>query len=296
MVNALLEMGRQGFLDGSLDWDTGTNSAALVALSVVSTPVKAISSSTAASPIVITTGTAHGFSNGDLVYVGDHLVNTAANGFWAITAASGSVFSLTHPLTAVNTSAGGGAGSATGYVVNYGNPTATSTLNDNWDDWVASIIGAKVNFASPTVVSGVADAADITFTAVPGPTVVNAVAFFKDTGTNSTSRMMGIITGRFIVTCAATLTAGTVLPVEALPAPIASGQVLVFNGAGAAQTATLTAPGAVGDRTLTVTSTTVTVGGRALANATGSGLPVTPNGGNIVVAWDNTAGRGIFKL
>ncbi len=29
---------------------------------------------------------------------------------------------------------------------------------------------------------------------------------------------------------------------------------------------------------------------------TGTGLPVTPNGGDITVAWDNTAGTLIFKL
>jgi hypothetical protein len=50
-----------------------------------------------------------------------------------------------------------------------------------------------------------------------------------------------------------------------------------------------------GDRTLTVSSTTVTAGGRALSPYTGSGLPVTPNGGNIVYTFDNGPNK-IFAL
>ncbi len=57
----------------------------------------------------------------------------------------------------------------------------------------------------------------------------------------------------------------------------------------------MTALANAGDRAITISSATITAGTRALAPITASGLPVTPNGGNIVVAYDNGANR-IFKL
>lgn len=286
MVNAMFEKGREGFLDGTCDWDTNTFSAALLDLNTASVGVKAIASSTNATPIVVTS-TAHGFTNGDLVFIDGHATNTAANGFWKIANVAANTFELTNPVSAAN-AVGNGVGATTGYAVNYG----PSTSGDNWDDFVAGIVGAKVNLTSPTVTAGVADAADTTFTAVSGASV-EAVAIFKDTGTNSTSRMVCLITGKHIVTADATLTAGTALIVEPLTAPIPNATVLAFSSG---QSATLTALANIGDRVLTVSSTTVNSGARALAPATGSGLPVTPNGGNIIIAYDNTAGRGIFKL
>jgi hypothetical protein len=287
LVNAMFEKGRQGFLDGSLDWDTQTFSAALLDFSTAAATdagIKQIASSTNATPIVVTTSTAHGFTTGDLVFIDGHATNTAANGFWLIAAASGSVFSLTTPA-GVNTT-GNGVGGATGYCVNYG-PSASG---DNWDDFDVALVGAKVNLTSPTVVNGVADAADTTFTAVSGASV-EGIAIFQDTGTPSTSRMVCLITGKFIVTCNTTTT-GTTIPVEPLPYAIPNGTTLVFsNGV----SATLSALANAGDRAITVGSATITAATRALAPITASGLPVTPNGGNIVVAYDNGANR-IFKL
>lgn len=288
MVNAMFEKGRQGFLDGTIDWDGATNmSAALLDLSTAATTdagIKQIASSTSATPIVVTTSSAHGFTNGDLVFIDGHTTNTAANGLWAITAASGSVFSLTTPA-GVNTT-GNGVGGATGYCVNYG----PSTSGDNWDDFDVALVGAKVNLANRTTVNGVADADDTTFTAVTGNSV-EAVAIFQDTGTPSTSRMICLITGKFIVTCNTTTT-GTTIPVEPLAYAIPNGTALVFsNGV----TGTLTSLASAGDRSITISSATITAGTRALAPITSSGLPVTPNGGNIVVAYDNGANK-IFKL
>lgn len=82
-------------------------------------------------------------------------------------------------------------------------------------------IATSSNLSSKTVSGGVADAADIVFSAVSGATV-EALVLYKDTGTSSSSRLLAYID------------------------------------------------------TLT-------------------GFPVTPNGGNINVAWDNGANK-IFKL
>ena len=135
MANAMYDKGREGFLDGSIDWDTDD--------------IKAV-----------------------LVDVADYTVDLAAH--------------------------------------------------DNLDDIPA---GARVatsgNLASKTVAAGVADAADITFSAVTGDQF-EAIVIYKDTGTASTSRLIAYIDDA-------------------------------------------------------------------------SGLPCTPNGGDITIQWDSAAAK-IFKL
>lgn len=68
-----------------------------------------ISSSTNASPIVVTTGSAHGLYTGQEVEISNHLINTAANGRWFITALTSTTFSL-------DGSTGNGVGGATGTI------------------------------------------------------------------------------------------------------------------------------------------------------------------------------------
>jgi ribosomal protein S11 len=169
-----------------------------------------------------------------------------------------------------------------------------SASGDNLDDFDAAIVGSAVTLTSPTVTSGVADAADITFTSVTGATV-EAILIYKDTGTASTSRCAVIIDGRHIVTCAAqAASSATSIAVERLSAGIPNGTVLTFsNGA----SATLSALANAGDRTVTVSALAaiITAGSRADAPATGAGLPVTPNGGSITVAFDNGVNK-IFRL
>ncbi len=72
----------------------------------------AISSSTNATPIVITTGTNHGYATGDTVLVEGHVTNTNANALWVVTVLTSASFSL-------NNSVGNGVGGATGYCIDY---------------------------------------------------------------------------------------------------------------------------------------------------------------------------------
>jgi hypothetical protein len=285
MVNALFEKGREGFLDGTLDWDTQAFSAALLDLNTADVGIKAITGATNATPIVIT-ATAHGFTNADLVFIDGVGGNLAANGLWKIANQAANTFELTNPVSGGN-AVGSAAYTSGGYAVCMG-PSASG---DNWDDFDGALVGAKVALGSPTVTAGVADAADVTFTAVSGASV-EATIIFRDTGTASTSRVVCLQTGKHIVTADATLSAGTTLVVEPVSAAIPNGTVLTFS---TGQTATVNAVVNAGDRAITVLSTTITSGGRALAPATGSGYPVTPNGGNISLAFDNGANR-IFKL
>ena len=82
-------------------------------------------------------------------------------------------------------------------------------------------IAGPVTLTSKTTTGGAADAADVTFTSVTGPSI-EAIVIFSDTGTESTSPLIAFID-------------------------------------------------------------------------TATGLPITPNGGDIIVTWDNGANK-IFKL
>jgi hypothetical protein len=287
MVNRLFELGRQYILAGTVNMTTDTIAASLLDLNTVDVGIKAITGATVATPIAIT-ATAHGFSNGDLVFIDGVGGNLAANGLWTISGVAANTFNLTDYISGAN-STGLGTYTSGGYAVCYG----PSTAADFYDDFDAAVVGAtpKVTLTTKTFASGVFDALDTTFPSVTGASV-EGIIIFKDTGTNSTSNILAIITGKHLVTANATLSAGTVLAVEPVTYGIPNGTVLTFS---TGQTATVNATVNAGDRTITVLATTVTAGGRALAPATGSGLPVTPNGGNIVITWDNGANR-IFKL
>lgn len=135
MANALFDKGREGFLDGSIDWDTDTIKAVLV--------------------------------------------------------------------------------DAGAYTANLATDANLSDIPSGARIATSGALGTK------TVTAGVADAADITFTAVTGASC-EYIALYKDTGTATTSRLICLID-------------------------------------------------------------------------TATGLPVTPNGGDIQVQWDNGASK-IFKL
>jgi hypothetical protein len=287
MANSLFELAREKFLGGDLDWDAQNFKAALLDLGTADTGIKAISSSTNATPIVVT-ATSHGFANGDIVYIGDHATNTAANGVWKIANQATNTFELQRPDG--TNAVGNGVGGATGYAVNLG----PSVASDFWNDFDGALVGAlSANLANKTKTQGIADADDVTFSAVTGNTV-EAVAIIRDTGTPSTSEMVALITGRFIVTVAADAasSATTIWVTEPLPATVAS-QTLAFSNGGSATTVT----GTAGGRQLTCAAlaASIAAGHRALVVASGSGLPVTPNGGNISLAFDAGANR-IFKL
>lgn len=284
MTNGLTELGREAFLDKAIDWNTDTIAAGLLDLNTAETAVIQItSSSNTATPPVMLTGT-HGLTTGDIVFIQGHTTNTVCNGLWKITVTDSTHFSL---QTLGGTNVVGGAAGTGGYALVYG---GASTVGKFWSDYDGCLVGAKQTLASTTLTNGVADAADTTFTSVTGASV-EAIGIFQDTGTPTTSRMIGLITGYQQLVCAQTNTSVT-QRVDKLIAGIANSTVLKWSSG---ESSTLTGAAVAGDRTLTVTSTTVTVEATVSAPANGSGLPVSPNGGNIIVAWDNGVNK-IFKL
>jgi hypothetical protein len=71
-----------------------------------------IASSTNASPIVVTFGSAPGYITGDTIEIEGHTTNTAANGQWQVTKTGSTTYAL-------NNSTGNGVGGATGYAIDY---------------------------------------------------------------------------------------------------------------------------------------------------------------------------------
>ncbi len=70
-----------------------------------------ITSSTDATPIVLTLPAGHGFQNGDSVTVAGHTTNIGANGTWIVSSAAVTTITLTGSI-----GSGAGAGGATGTV------------------------------------------------------------------------------------------------------------------------------------------------------------------------------------
>jgi hypothetical protein len=287
-MTAIYEKGREGFLDGTIDWDTSTMKAALLDLNTADTGIKQITAASNATPIVITSNS-HGFANGDILFIDGVGGNLAANGIYKAANVATNTFELTR-LDGTNV-VGFAAYTSGGYAVNLG-PSASG---DNWDDFDGALVGAAVTLTSPTVTQGVAGSATpVTFTSVSGATV-EAVAVYKDTGTPSTSRMASFHAGKINVIVAADA-AGSATTIWVLPleGPIASGVVLTFSNG---KQATLSAPAAEGAISLTVSAlaNAIAAPNQALAPVTGAGLPLTPNGNNITMTLLSSANK-YFKL
>jgi hypothetical protein len=306
MANALHEAGRNAFLAGTANWATGKGGAgavqaALVHCSSATTGIKAISGTTTGANAAAVACTAHGYVTGDIVLITGVLGTTTANGIWMVTNAGANSLTLFDPTNPTQQGTLVGTYTSGGFAVNLGPSILT------WAGYSANLLGTAVSITSPTEADGVASGANVTFVSVPVGSGFPAVGIMLIATASSVSGTLtgtdipiAWIDGQMMVTCSGAIAAATTLPVERIPAPIASGIVLPFSDG---NTATLSGAASAFARTLTVSSATVTNGARASAPATGSGLPVTPNGGNISVTWDTvssppTTGQhvGIFKL
>ncbi len=148
---------------------------------------------------------------------------------------------------------------------------------------VAARVATSGNLTSKTFTNGVFDTDDFSFVSAIGDPS-EAVILYIDTGTPATSRLVYFNDGRLQVqVAAAASTGGTSITVEDLPGAIASGVTMsLVSGTGPATIVT-SASAAAGARSVSVTSLSANLSADAVYEyaTTGSGLPISPNGGNI---------------
>lgn len=137
----------------------------------------AISDASNATPIVITTGSAHGLTTGDEVLIRGVLGNTAANGVWKVTVLTSTTFSL-------NGSVGNGAYSAgADYVVKL------NVYEFLGDIAAGARIAISSALANKTIVRGYFTANNPSF-AAPSGDAFELIVLFKDTGDPATSPLI----------------------------------------------------------------------------------------------------------
>ena len=283
MSNIMFKTGKQNIGSKLINLASGgdTLKATLLNMSTAAGKIALISSSTNASPIVVTTTGTHGFSNGDIVVIGGHLVNTASNQTCKVAGVTSNTFQITTLLDGVN-STGNGVGATTGWCIDI---TTAAVLGDV----SANTNGTDATLASQTLTGDVFNAAAWTFTGLTA-TQVNAMALYDNTASND---LFAFIDGRlqiYVVTQA--VATNTSIAVQRLAAIIPNGTVVVFSNG---QSATLTAQANVGDTSLTVSSLGGTVTRQATADVytSGVGIPMTPGAGG---ALQVTPDAGVNKV
>jgi hypothetical protein len=289
MSNSLFGLGRNNFGTKQINWTSDVFKATLLSMSVAAGKIALISSSTNATPIAITTSGAHGISVGDIVVVGGHATNTAANGTWqAGSGTAGTTLNLTTKLDGVN-STGNGVGGATGWVINLSQASTLADVSGN------SIGTSDPSLSGESMALGVANCSAIAWTNANGLTATKAwaVAIYDTTAAND---LICFIDGTFqvYVITQASATA-TSIAVARLSVQIPNGATLVFSDG---SSATLTAQANVGDTSLTVSALAAIVHRQATADTPtlGCGLPVTPAaGGNLTLTPDSGANK-LFAL
>src|SRR5579872_490645 len=255
-----------------------TIKACLLTMGTATGKVALISSSTNASPIVVTTTGAHGYTTGDTIVVGGHTTNTAANGTWQVGTTTSNTYQLLTRQDAVN-STGNGVGGATGWSVDI---TTAATITDLGGNGGANGNGTDISLTGQTLAAfGVFNASAWTWTGLSA-TKSYAVALYSSTTSNDLIAWVDGMQQVYVITQAAA--SSTSIAVARLSAAIANGTTLVFSDG---SSATLSAQANVGDTSLSVSSTAAIIHRQATAdvvtyNTTASstaGLPVTPAAG-----------------
>lgn len=149
----------------------------------------------------------------------------------------------------------------------------------------AGRVATSANLASKTFTNGTFDSADPSFTAATGDQC-EALILYIDTGAPSTSRLIAFIDGRErLQVAAAASTGGTSITVEDLPGAVASGVTLTLVSGTGPATIVTSGSAVLGDRSVPVSALSGNLSAGAIYEyaVAGTGLPVTPNGGDINV-------------
>jgi hypothetical protein len=302
MANTLFEAGRNAFAAGTANWATGKGASGGIQAMLVtptvftSAGIKSVTAITTATPPSVTTSATHSFTTGDFVVIGG-VTTGNYNGIWQIGAASGTTFTLLDPITGASAVGNGTFAGAAAWVLNLG-PSASGATSNSFTNNYVQATGVYLTSTSESG-GGVESAATTLFTAVSGSQVAGIIllACAAASGAPATTDIpIAWIDGQMIVTCGGTIASATSLYVERLAATLANqtlnfsdGNNLIVSGGPYSQ---------FSRGPITITSGSCTAGARASAPASGSGLPVTPNGGNISITWDSVGSQhvGIFKL
>jgi len=168
-----------------------------------------------------------------------------------------------------------------------------------------TLVATSAALGSKTVSNGVADAADTSFTSVAAGSAIPCYIVFQSSAVGGgadvaagSQRLISYHDGKIQLTIAATASSSaTSIAIDPLLAAIASGATLTKVSGTGPTTITTSATGAAGARTLSVSALSSGASADAVYEvaASGTGLPITPDGNNINLTFDNGTNK-IFKL
>lgn len=292
----LFDKGRDAFAEKLIGWTADTQKALLLDLSVAGTFNKIITGVTAASPAVYTSN-GHGFSNGDTIVNLSILGTLTANQLGLAAAVAANTYQMT--------TLAGAAVNGTGAYVSGG-----FAVNLTQAQFVAGILGTRVStdqtLAGTSSSKGIVNATSpVTWPNVPIGNPAQAVVLYDAAGgSDAANRLVLWQDGRIQVTLNKAAIAGdtslSILPLKAQIWDGAIGAAPVLSWSDG-HSSVLAATTAAGD--LAITTTAQAVGGVAAGSTAevpvfGTGLPVTPGGGNIVFTIGSIlyVGTGFFQL
>ncbi len=292
MSSRLFNKGRQYFGAGSAAWATDTFNVLPMKLdgSLTDTVIKQITAITTATPPVVTTSAAHGFTSNDIVIQKRCSGMLNANGTFKITVVSSTTYSL-QTLDGQNV-VGTGTFTGTACVMNM---TSADFIDDVDGAFCAgaAALSAAVAIGTKTNVDGLLSGAAVAGIALND--TCDGVIICKNVGNSAaTSLPLHFCDGKTLVRVVSDhATAQTTIFVEPLEGAIASGQTIpLTNGV----TLTLTANASAGARSLSVSSTSgsIAAGHHGDALVTGSGYPITVSSSTFTHTPDAT--NGFFTI
>lgn len=164
---AFFSKGKEGFASADIDWDAHKLNAILVDMDDAGPSAGAfkITGATGTTTVTITTQAAHGLSTNDKVEIFSVLGISPVNGVQTVASTpSGTTFTFVPATTASGTYTAG-----SGYIADLSLQYLSEFVPSG-----GRVSTIEIPTAGRTATNGVLDAADVTFTSVPGPDPVEA--------------------------------------------------------------------------------------------------------------------------
>jgi hypothetical protein len=285
--NLLFANGKHNYSVKNISSTADTLKATLLSMSTAAGKITLVSTISSATPMVVTTTTTHGYTTGDIVVIGGITTGmTCANGTWQVGTTTGTTFQLLTRWDGLN-STQNAAYTSGGWCIDISTAAVLADVSGN-------SVGTDVTIPGVTDVGGIVNASNWTWTNLPA-TQVWAIAIYDSTASND---LIAFIDGRYqIYVITQTASTATSIPVAGMGQPRLSAtlfgtSVVAFSDG---TTATMTAGNAIGDTSITVSSTAATIHRQHQADVytTPVAFPITPAaGGNLQMTVDTNQ----FKL